>query len=410
MGYTAVKGGEEAIRAAEALERASGGGLTAEAVEKGLRYAVDAVMGEAGLYAPALAARAVVEAQGDLAEAAFLLRAYRSTLPRVGYAAPADPGSMRLIRRVSSAFKDVPGGQVLGPTRDYSQRLLGLRREEGLVPDGTEAGIASDSKSSAANPASEGEGRLTRITDLLRDAGLVAKRRPGETGEPFDLTREALRVPAPRSGRLQALARGEAGAMTALAYSSLRGFGAVHPTLAEFRVGYLPVEVEHPYRGETVEIGAVLCTEVEAVGREMGYGGDETGVASDPESSTVTPVSEGSDALDEVSVNGAPDESEGGPAMTLGYGLVFGRNERKAIAMAILDAAIEAGAERADGPAGPAEDEEFVLYHADGIEATGFVEHLKLPHYVTFQSSLDRLREVRRKATEGKEGTVVRDR
>lgn len=159
--------------------------------------------------------------------------------------------------------------------------------------------------------------------------------------------------------------------MTALAYSSLRGYGAIHPTLAEFRVGYLSLKVEHPRLKEEVEIGEILCTEVEAVGREMGYGG-------------------------ESSSDGEEEEK----AMSLGYGLVFGRNERKAISMAILDAAIRVGSEREEGPAGPAEDEEFVLYHADGIEATGFVEHLKLPHYVTFQSSLDRLREVQRKAAE----------
>lgn len=363
MAYTAVKGGEEAIKAAERLEhaKAEGSGLTPEAVLEGMRYAVDQVMGEAGLYAPRLAARAVVQAQGDLAEAAFLLRAYRSTLPREGYTTPADTDDMRLVRRVSSAFKDVPGGQVLGPTRDYSQRLLGLEREEGPSENG-----AGDV---------DGEGNLPRVTDMLRGAGLVAGRRPEEAGEPFDLTREALTVPAPRSGRLQSLARGEAGAMTALAYSSLRGFGAVHPTLAEFRVGHLPIEVDHPIFGEPVEIGEILCTEVEAVGREMGYGGEEATGASE---------------------NGNTEDPAPEKAMSLGYGLVFGRNERKAIAMAVLDAAIRAGAEREQGPMGPAEDEEFVLYHADGIEGTGFVEHLKLPHYVTFQSSLDRLREIQK--------------
>lgn len=366
MGYTAVKGGEEAIRVAEVLENlaAEGSDISAEAVEKGMRNAVDAVMSEAGLYAPRLAASAVLQAQGDLAEAAFLLRAYRSTLPRQGYTEPADTGGMRLVRRVSSAFKDVPGGQVLGATRDYSQRLLGLEREEQPVPNGSaEAG---------------GTGELPRITDFLREAGLVAKRSPAEPGEPFDLTRDALTVPAPRSARLQALARGEAGAMTALAYSSLRGFGAVHPTLAEFRVGHLPLKVRHPHLGKEVEIGEVTCTEVEAVGREMGYGGDE------------------GDAGMEESEQDVGSGSGREKTMTLGYGLVFGRNERKAIAMSVLDAAIRVGAEREQGPAGPAEDEEFVLYHADGIEATGFVEHLKLPHYVTFQSSLDRLREVQR--------------
>lgn len=362
MAYTAVKGGGEAIRAAEKLENTAldGAGLTLEAVEQGMSYAVDAVMGEAGLYAPKLAARAVAQAQGDLAEAAFLLRAYRSTLPRVGYTETADPDGMRLVRRISSAFKDVPGGQILGSTRDYSQRLLGLDRQE----EPSEDAVAE----------ANGEGELPRITALLREAGMIAGQEPQESEEPFDLTREAMTVPAPRSARLQSLARGEAGAMTALAYSSLRGFGAIHPTLGEFRVGYLPLKVQHPHTAEAVEVGEIRCTEVEAVGREMGYGG------------------EGGSAQD-----GAGGDGEE-KTMSLGYGLVFGRNERKAIAMAILDAAIRAGDERADGPAGPAEDEEFVLSHSDGIEATGFVEHLKLPHYVTFQSSLDRLREVHRKA------------
>lgn len=354
MGYTTVRGGEEAIRAAERLEGAAarGSNLPIEAVLTGMRYAVDQVMGEAGLYAPELAARAAVEAQGNLAESAFMLRAYRSTLPRVGHTEPADTSRVRLTRRVSSAFKDLPGGQVLGATRDYAQRLLGLQNRE-EAPSGNGRVL----------PEGGGDGALPRVTDLLREAGLVRKRqRRDGPQEPFDLTRESLKVPAPRSARLQALARAEAGAITALAYSSLRGFGALHPTLAEFRVGHLPLEVQHPHTGEVVEVGEIVCTETEAIKKEP-----------------------------------SSDDGEERPAMSLGYGLVFGRNERKAIAMAILDAAIRSGAERAEGPAGPAEDEEFVLYHADGIEATGFVEHLKLPHYVTFQSSLDRLREIQKK-------------
>ena len=62
-------------------------------------------------------------------------------------------------------------------------------------------------------------------------------------------------------------------------------------------------------------------------------------------------------------------------------------NVRKAIAMAILDLALSI-----PGNEGPAADEEFVLQHCDALESSGFVEHLKLPHYVTFQSQLDRLR------------------
>jgi len=371
VGYTAVRGGEEAIRAAERLERelARGSGLSLEAVERGLKYAVDQVMGEAGLYAPRLAALAVIEAQGDLAEAAFMLRAYRSTLPRAGHTSALDTGKMRLIRRVSSAFKDVPGGQVLGPSRDYSQRLLGRLRDE-ESPSGASSNGATTGADSAGVPRSEGV--LPKVTNLLRKAGLVAEPKPRESGEPFDLTREALRVPARRSGRLQSLARGEPGAMSALAYSSLRGYGVAHSTLAEFRVGSLPLKLEHPYLGEEVEIGEVECTEVEAVGMS-------------------------------ITASNSRGEEAG---LSLGYGLVFGRNERKAIAMANLDAAIGAGYRRAQGPKGVAEDEEFVLYHADGIEASGFVEHLKLPHYVTFQASLDRLREVREQSGQEEEAKV----
>ena len=82
---------------------------------------------------------------------------------------------------------------------------------------------------------------------------------------------------------------------------------------------------------------------------------------------------------------------------TRGYGLVFGHGERRAMSMALMDRALRARelGEEADAPA---QQEEFVLYHSDNIEATGFVEHLKLPHYVDFQSELENLRTIRRTA------------
>lgn len=374
MTYTAISGGEEAIRAAERLEKAVGGpDLSVKVVERRLRYAVDQVMGEAGLYAPSLAALAVVEAQGDLAEAAFLLRAYRSTLPRVGYTEPLETGSMRLIRRVSSTVREAPGGQVLGPSRDYSQRLLGFERNGEPSPNGSPEGT----------PAVREEGTLPKVTEALREAGLVRASNPVEAGEPFDLTREALRVPTPRSGRLQGLARGESGMMGALTYSLLRGFGQAHPVLTEFRVGYLPLRIEHPYRQEAVEVGEIVCTEAEAISSELDYenGGRET--------------NEG---------GGTPKDGRSA-AMAAGYGLVLGRCERKAISMAVLDLAVGAGKGRPEGPQAPVEDEEFVMYHIDGVEASGLVEHLKLPHYVTFESSLDRLKEARRKGVQAAEQT-----
>ena len=44
----------------------------------------------------------------------------------------------------------------------------------------------------------------------------------------------------------------------------------------------------------------------------------------------------------------------------------------------------------------PAQMEEFVLSHSDSLEASGFVQHLKLPHYVDFQSELELVRRMRR--------------
>ena len=51
-----------------------------------------------------------------------------------------------------------------------------------------------------------------------------------------------------------------------------------------------------------------------------------------------------------------------------------------------------------DNVGAPAQDAEFVLYHADNIQATGFLEHIKLPHYVDFQSELELVRKLRREA------------
>ena len=36
-----------------------------------------------------------------------------------------------------------------------------------------------------------------------------------------------------------------------------------------------------------------------------------------------------------------------------------------------------------------------MLYHSDNVEASGFVQHLKLPHYVDFQANLELLRRLR---------------
>lgn len=348
MGYVAVEAGEEVIQRAEELfekQRTDGESdqLDVEQVDEQLSRLTAQAMSEGGLYAPRLAAIAVKQAQGDTAEAAFLLRAYRSTLERFGESEPADPGEMFATRRVSPAYKDVPGGQILGATKDYTQRLLDFDLAEDDGVDPTEQWDVE----------SQSPPTLRNVLEILRADDLVHEPDSPQTAsqDPPDTTRDAVTFPAPRPAILQELARGETGALTALGYSELRGYGQVHPTLGEVRTGELPVTIEHPYTGEAVEVTSVEVTETESV----------------------VPVYERTDD----------------PQFSFGYGLVFGRNERKAIGMSILDAAIQLEGDE------PAQDAEFVLDVVDGIDSFGFIEHLKLPHYVTFQSILDRIRSIR---------------
>lgn len=349
MGYVAVRGGEDAIRHSETLleffrRREGHPAIAVSQIREQMRLAVDRVMAEGSLYDATLAALAVKQAEGDLVEASFLLRAYRSTLPRLGTTPTLRPSAMRLIRRISAAFKDVPGGQILGPTRDYTQRLLDFS----LLAD--DASPVEPPRVSDSNGAAPPE----RVSTYLRAERLLAEPADGP-GQPVDITRDPVRFPMPRSARLQALCRGEEGGLLALAYSSMRGFGNVHPTVAEMRVGYLPVQVTAPGLDAPVTIGEILVTEVEVISRS-----DLDG------------------------------DSKGPVRFSLGYGFAFGQNERRAICMAILDRAMQARVPRA-----PAEDEEFVIQHIDGIEAQGFTNHWKLPHYVDFQSELDRFRAMR---------------
>jgi alpha-D-ribose 1-methylphosphonate 5-triphosphate synthase subunit PhnI len=348
MGYVAVTAGEEIIERAEQLfekQRIEGDGdeIDVDQLAGQLGRLTAQAMSEGGLYAPRLAALAVKQAQGDTVEASFLLRAYRSTLERYDETVPVEPSEMVASRRVSPAYKDVPGGQILGPTKDYTQRLLDFDLLEDESADPTADWDTEDT--------GEPE-QLTNVMELLREEGLVDDPEEPDVDEPTDTTREPVTHPPDRDAVLQELARGETGAVTALGYSALRGYGQVHPTLGEVRVGRLPVKIEHPFTGDEV---TVCHTEVS-------------------ESEAIVPVYEKRDY----------------PQFAFGYGLTFGRNERKAIGMTILDASIQL-----DGAEEPAENAEFVLDVVDGMDSFGFIEHLKLPHYVTFQSTLDRIRAIR---------------
>ena len=236
--YVAVKGGEKAIDNAHAWLAEERRGDTAVAelsvaqIREQLSLAVDRVMAEGSLYDPDLAALAIKQARGDLIEAIFLIRAYRTTLPRLGASTPVKTGDMACDRRISATFKDAPGGQVLGPTFDYTHRLLDFK----LAAEGDVA------------PAPEGTPRpesTPHITGFLNAEGLIQRETQSDKTPP-DLTRAPMELPGTRALRLQALARGDEGFLLGMAYSTQRGYGRSHAFVGELRIGAVPVEMDIP--------------------------------------------------------------------------------------------------------------------------------------------------------------------
>lgn len=348
MVYIAARGGEEAIKQAERLYHALKGPLDkahVDAIERDLPYLLDRVMGEASLYAPQLAALAIAQTGGDLSEAVLLLRAYRSTQPRLAYAETITPDNMIAARRISASFKDIPGGQMLGPTLDYSHRLLRIDVLDGVAEDAPEEGFVP-----ATDPAAK---NYPFVADWQREQNLMSPLEPEEPVNPADipdLTRDPLLVPVPREQRLQALARAETGGVLALGYAAMRGYGGIHPTVNELRLAYAEVELKHPVTGAVFSAGRIRLSQAEVV---TTFGGTKER-----------------------------------PELELGFAATLGWNEIKVIAGSMLDMAMEQ-----EDPH-PAHTQDFVLYHTEGVESSGFCIHFKLPHYVTFGSSLESFRKV----------------
>ncbi|MBM3071550.1 carbon-phosphorus lyase complex subunit PhnI [Enterobacter sp. RHBSTW-00994] len=353
--YVAVKGGEKAIAAAHALQEHRRRGdeqlseLSVAQIEQQLNLAVDRVMTEGGIADRELAALALKQASGDNVEAIFLLRAYRTTLAKLAVSDPVATADMRLERRISAVYKDIPGGQLLGPTYDYTHRLLDFT----LLANGE----SPELKKAAFQPPPS-----PHVFSLLTNQGL-AKAEEDNGTTPDDITRTPPVYPCSRSSRLQQLMRGDEGYLLALAYSTQRGYGRNHPFAAEIRSGHVDVTIVPEELGFAVNIGELLVTECEMV-------------------------------------NGFVAPENEAPHFTRGYGLVFGMSERKAMAMALVDRALQAP-EYDETISGPAQDEEFVLAHADNVEAAGFVSHLKLPHYVDFQAELELLKRLQREREHG---------
>jgi alpha-D-ribose 1-methylphosphonate 5-triphosphate synthase subunit PhnI len=317
--YVAVKGGERAIEAAHRLVAKQRRGdprvpeLRLDQIDQQLSLAVDRVMAEGSLYDRELAALAIKQSRGDLIEAIFLLRAYRTTLPRLGVSLPVDTGTMQVRRRVSATFKDLPGGQILGPTFDYTHRLLDFDLAGDAPPQPPEP---VESNATDALPCA-----TPRVLDLLDEEGLIESEAPADgDGAVVDLTREPMTFPAPRAARLQNLARGDEGFILAMGYATQRGYGRNHPFAGEIRLGEVSVELAPEELGFSIEIGVIVVTECQMVNQFRG-------------SDTV-------------------------PAQfTRGYGLAFGENEKKAMAMALVDRALRCR-ELGETPSSPTQDEE----------------------------------------------------
>lgn len=346
MAYVAARGGEAAIEQAERLYRSEMGpiapGRVAE-VRRALPYLIDRVMGEASLHDEDLAALALAQTGGELHEAVLLLRAWRTTQPRIGVGAVVEQAALRTHRRISAAFKDVPGGQLLGPTLDYAHRLMATE----VLAGETHRPAPVEPADAPAPP------HQPTVAEWQAGEGLLAMPEPDEReGAAIpDVTREPLLFPADRAHTLQSLARADTGGVLALGYAAQRGYGQAHPTVNELRLAEAEIVVRHPC-GTCFSAGRVKVSQAEVV-------------------------------------------SKAGEALERGFAATLGWNEVKVIAAATLDL-------NAPGaPKGAPTEEEFVLYHTEGVEAAGFCIHFKLPHYVTFQSSLDAMRDARRRRADG---------
>lgn len=348
MAYVATRGGERAIEQSQRLFKAELGPIRPERVAEiraAMPYLIDRVMGEASLYDEDLAALALAQTGGELYEAVLLLRAWRTTQPRIAVAEPITQETLFTHRRISAAFKDIPGGQVLGPTQDYAHRILATEVLDGQVHN-------PDPVVPASNPS---PARQPSVSAWLAENDLLSLSASDTlTGNDIpDVTREPLLFPAKRAHALQSLARAETGGVLALGYAAQRGYGQAHPTVNELRLAEAELVVSHP-RGTKFGAGRVKISQAEVVSKKA-------------------------------------------TELELGFSATLGWNEVKVIAAATLDLNAKGA------PKGAATEEEFFLYHTEGVESSGFCIHFKLPHYVTFQSSLDAMRDAKaRKATKEK--------
>lgn len=350
MAYYAVKGGEEAIRNSLNFYKdftKKSDKLDDETLLETLSFAVDKVLSEGSLYSKKLASAAIKRSAGDLLNASFFLRAHRSSCQRIGVCKEINIDDMLLIRRISSAFKDIKGGQILGASNDYEIRLL----------------IDTKEQKSNFEEFSDEDNIIPSALTPLREDNLI--KTLAKEDEIWDITRAFPQAPYPRSALLQMMSRGESGSMLGFAYTSMRGYGDVHPTIGDLRIGMLDINFTHPLTNNEVKIGHIEATAVESVGTFN-------------------------------------KDKDGQTKLTTGFGFCFGKNETKAISMSIIDLSLYNSSYAIGDETIVASDFEMIMHHIDGIESFGFSNHYKLPHYVTFQADYQVFKSAQKYAKETK--------
>ena len=289
------------------------------------------VCAEAGLWETSAARRALDQSRGDSAHAVSMLRVWAATQPHVP-TLPVTPDDVVIVRRLSSAYPRIPGGQWLGLAPDLIPRQLNWHddttAQEPRTTHAMPSAAAADAPTRGATP---------RVRDLVDGAAMVPAPDDGDGDDP---ARTVLMPPFSRASRLAMLARGETGALVALAALILgRRQEAV---MVELTVGVAAVRVPHPRTGVACTVAEVPITEVEVV-------------------------------LDA--------DVDGRPGLATGWGATLGTVERRAISLALLDGAMQADGELSE----PLTlDEQTVIAATDGPATNGFVEHLRLPHYASF--------------------------
>lgn len=348
--YATLDASADAVAAARSLSDRQHPGVSVSAEIAALRVLTDQVCAEAGVWAPDAATRAIAQTAGDVARAVTLVRVWAATLPEAHVDAFSGD-DLLVTRRVSAAYHDVPAGQWLGSSDDFGSRLLAWEptvMEPSPPPEDVDGRDTADRvapPSSGTAAATPRRSMVPRVASLLTDVPVVAPPAPVDGVDP---TRAPLTFPAERPALLAALARAETGALVAL--SALALAHRREAVLTEASVLSAAVHMAHPRTGRRCRVARVPLCDAEIV-------------------------------LDA--------ESDGQAALRVGYGASLGRLERRALSAALLDGVL--GEDAAGHPTDVTLDAPTVAHGLDGQATSGFIDHLRLPHYASFASYLDLL-------------------